>query len=238
VNAAASSTVSLEFDVLNPSINLPPPFISQLAFLNVCSWGNNNAVMFNDSSVRYLMHCTDLSLLMHDVSYGVKGIQVVVGTPVPVGYFVPGTVYTITSTGNTNFVPLGAANSLPGTVFTAISPGTPDPLGGYAAATTPISVLPSEVKFLLAKDPYDFQDKELNAFLDGASFNSSFTFTFGQDKLTGIYKLTAPQSVFTQLLHPLVPEDPSSSTLFTAQSTAGATTPASTLSHKYIIGPT
>ena len=240
-NAATSSVINLEFNVLDPAINLPPPGVSDVAFLSTCSWGNCASVKIGGVE-RYLMHCTDLSALSSNVSYGIVGAQVVIGAPVPVGYFIPGTVYTIITTGDTNFVPLGAANSSPGTVFTAISAGTPDPAGGTATPTVPIDIDLSEVNFVIGKDPFDFQDKELNAYLNGISFTDSFTFTFTQNSLTGIYSLTAPQSTFSSLLNSMLPAELFSSTLYpllyAEQTTGGATTAAPTIAHKYIIGPT
>lgn len=237
-NVDQSTIIGLEFDVLDPTINLPPPYISDLAFLNVCAWGNYDAVKFSPTNERYLMHCTDLSALSKDISYGVDSMQVVIGTPVPAPSIIPGTIYTIYFPGNTAWTSIGAANNNVGTVFTATSAGTGT---GTATVNVPIDVALSEASLLLAKDPYDFVDKELNAYLNGASFTTSFTFTFSQDQQTGVYKLTAPDTSdpanFTSLLHPLIPTRPTPPTLLAAQSTTGASSVSSNVKHSYIIGP-
>ena len=241
-NVSASSIISLEFDVLDPHSNLPPPYVSQLAFLNTCAWGNYYAVNIPGIGTRYLMHCIDLSALSKDLSYGIEKIQIVVGDVLTnAGSFVTGQAYTITSLGSpvaTDFTSVGATSNTIGLLFTATGPGIGN--GTATTANTPIDVLSSEINLMLAKEPYDFQDKELNSYLNGIKFDSTFSFTYGQDLSTGIYRLTAPQSKLTQLLHPLIPDPASkpSSTLFAAQSTSGASTASSTVKHKYVIGPT
>jgi hypothetical protein len=236
-NVSTANIVTLEFDVLDPMINLPPPYVSDLTFLEACAWGNFNAVNIQGNE-RYLMHCTDLSALSKDVSYGVESIQVVIGTPIPAGSFVIGTSYTIYYLGTTNWQSIGAApNATVGTVFIATGPGT-NGSTGTAIVNAPIDVMLSEANLLMAKDPYEFQDKELNAYLNGSSFDASFSFTFAQDPHTGIYKFTAPQTKFIQLLHSMIPVEPFSSTLFAKPSTAGATTSTTSIKHSYIIGPT
>ena len=178
-NIDNASVISLEFDVLDPTVS------ADLGFLSSSAWGDYNAVNIPGVGLHYLMHCTDLSALVKDTSYGVRDLTVVSHLYVD-----------------------------------------------------PITVLPSEFHLLLARDPYSFQDKELNAYLNGAVFDSSFSFTYSQDQTTGVYNLTVPQSKLAQLLSSMIPTAQIDPLLFTSASTSGATTVVSTLTHKYIIGPT
>lgn len=173
-----SKVISLEFDVLVPTVS------ADLTFLSNCSWGNYDAVNIPNLGVRYLLHCTDLSALVKDTNYGVKDV-------------------------------------------TISSP----------TLTTPATVRNDEFLMLLARSPFGFQDKELNAYLSGASFDSSFSLIYHQDQTTGVYSLSVPQSQLSQMLTSMVPSVPIDSSLFTV-SAAGAVTAVSALTHKYIIGPT
>jgi len=240
-NVSQSSIIALEFDTLNPSVNgVSFPFISDVAFLNECAWGDYYAANIPGVGIRYLMHCTNLSTLLKDISYGIDSITVITGSPIAATSMVDGTTYTISTLGTTPWELYGAPIGFTiGTVFVAIntSPGVSG--NGQVTTTAPLPVKLSEANLLLAKDPYDFKDKELNAFLSGSEFTStSFSFTFSQDQLTGIYKFTTLQSTLTQLLQPLIPSEKIPATLLATQSTAGATTAPAGLKHSYIIGPT
>jgi hypothetical protein len=225
-NVKDDSLISLSFSILTDT-----------GLLSSCSWGNYNAVEIPGDAVtqRYIMHCVDLSALSHDISYGVKGVQLIDNATISSSSMIAGNFYIIVTSGDvypiSDFTSVGAADNLSGTIFQATGS-----TAGTGTVSQVIDISLSEVNLLTAKDPYSFQDKELNAYLSGASFNSSFSFTFNQDQLTGIYKLTALQSSFSQLLRILVPSVPSSLNLLT--STSGASTAATGLKHKYIIGPT
>jgi hypothetical protein len=227
VNVADENIVDLSFSVINdPTI------------LSGCSWGNYDAVEIQGQT-RYMMHCTDLSMLMPDIAYGIKGAQLIDSNIITVDNITPGYYYKIITIGDnypiSNFISIGAASNTAGTIFQAnsISPLLD---GSTGKVSQVIDVDLSEFNLLTAKDPYGFQDKELHAYLSGSLFNSSFSFTYSQDLLTGIYKLTALQSLFTQLTNILIPSISSSSNL--TVSINGASTPATGLKHKYIIGPT
>lgn len=171
-----------------------------------------------------------------DVGIGSGTAKIIPMLTVNAGSFIPGVIYTIVTVGNTDFVAFGAISNTVGMKFTATGPG----VGSGTAITIapPIQVLPSEVNVLLSSDPYAFKDKELNAYLSGNNFDSSFAFKYNPDVKTGFYELTAPQSSFNQLLSPMVPSDKISPALFAAQSTLGAALTASNINHRYIIGPT
>lgn len=238
VNVSKSSIISLVFDVLDPTINLPPPNISDISYLNTSSWGNYASVDILNQT-QYLMHCTNLSALSNDISYGVDSIQVVIGAPIANGSFVVGINYTINYIGTTDWQAVGAPLNISiGTIFTATKTG--DGLipvtTGTAIASTPIDILLSDVNFLIGKNPYNFSDKELNVYLNASTIDSNFEFTYSQDKLSGLYLMTAPLSYFTQLLHPMLPTNQFTATLFTSQNEV-ASSASQSVSHSYILGP-
>jgi hypothetical protein len=240
-NVDVNNLINLEFKVIDPNVNVfdpNNPSITSLSILNENSWGNYNAVDIPNRGIHYNMHCTDLSALISDVTYGVKGAQVEYGS-INAGSFIIGETYIITFVGDsltgTDFISLGASDNNIGTIFTATGTGSPSTTGTAAHI---IDIKPSEVNLLIAKDPYSFKDKELNVYLNGDSFDQTFSFIFGQDQLTGVYKLTALQSNFIQLLHPLIPTDQINSSVFDSQSTNGASTATSSIKNLYIIGPT
>jgi hypothetical protein len=155
--------------------------------------------------------------------------------PVTASNFIVGQVYTIETIGSTDFMAIGAINNVIGTQFTAKGPGS-----GTGTAMTiapPITLMPSEVNLLISSDPYSFNDKELNAYVPGSSFNSTMTLKYSSDQLNGVYELTAPQSSFAQLVSPIIPSNPINPSLFGAQPVTGAAIVATTVKHKYILGP-
>ena len=76
-NNLSSSTdlesVKLEFKVLNQTV------VNDLSMLEVCSWGDSRAVTI-DGVTKYLLHCTDLSQLSPDYSYGVSAYELTSAT--------------------------------------------------------------------------------------------------------------------------------------------------------------
>jgi len=236
-NVTATSLIPLEFDVLDPTATTAQAGLtSPNALLSGNAWGNYSAVSFPDGTTNYLLHCTDLSAVVKDSSYGVKNVQVLIGAnTVDAGNFVVGTEYQILSVGTTDFTLIGASANAIGVTFTATGPGIGT--GTAQIVVTPIDVDLSSVNFMLAKDPYNFQDKELNVYLNGERFTSSFSFTYGQEEQTGIYEFSAPLSTFTQLLHPLVPTAASNPLDFNVTPSTG-TSATTVVQHKYVLGPT
>jgi len=226
VNVKSDNIISLRFSILNDT-----------SLLSNNAWGNYEAVELSTGITRYIMHCTDMSALLKDISYGVKGAQLVDEAVITANSLIADNFYVIVNSGDyypiSDFTTVGSPDNLTGTIFKASGPLLD---GSTGTVSQVIDLNINEINLLTAKDPYSFQDKELNAYLSGSVFSSSFTFTFTQDVLTGIYKLTAPQSTFTQLLYPLIPSIQSSSNLSTSNS--GASTAATGIKHKYIIGPT
>lgn len=170
-----------------------------------------------------------------DVGIGSGVAKIIPMMTVPAGSFVQGVTYTVLTVGNTDFTAFGAISNTVGMKFIATGPGIGS--GTVITVAPPIGILPSEVNILLASDPYAFKDKELNAYLNGNSFDSSFAFQYNPDVKTGLYELTAPQSSFNQLLSPMIPSDKISAALFATQSTLGAAISSSNVNHRYIIGP-
>jgi hypothetical protein len=234
-NVLDSSIIPLEFVVLDPSITTSNG-TSPLTLLSGDAWGNYNAVTIPTVGTRYLMYCSQLDALINDYSYGVKGAQVVIGAvTINAGSFVVGTTYQITSIGTTDFTAIGANSNTIGIEFTATGAGTGT--GTATIAVVPIDISLSEIFFVVAKDPYNFQDKDLNVYLSGSVIDSTFTFTYAQEPFTGLYEFSTAQSRLTQLLHPLTPSDPSDPALFNVPTITG--TPAVTVvTHKYVLGPT
>lgn len=243
-NVTTTSLINLEFNVIDPYIYIfnpqYPTVSSNIIFLESTAWGNFNATNIPSVGTRYLMHCTDLSKLIPDVSYGIKGIQVFssLAPSITAGSFLTGKTYIITSLGNpldvTNFILIGAPNNMIGTLFVASGVGS-----GTGTATELINVKLSEINLMIGKNPFSFQDKELNAYLSGNMFDASLSLTYGQDKSTGNYSLTVPQSKITQLLHSIIPIDEINSNNFSTlpNTIKISTSTSSIIKNKYIVGP-
>ena len=183
----------------------------------------------SENSVGVLFRATDIGI-------GSGSAKPVPMSIVNAGHFIPGLVYTVETVGNTDYMAIGAISNRVGVMFTAKGPGIGT--GTAWSIADPVKIHPNDVHLLLASDPYSFSDKELNAYLSGTSFTTSFSFKYNADPQNGIYELNAPQSSFTQLLTSMVPSNKVSSTILSNQSVVGTVLPASTIKHKYIIGPT
>jgi hypothetical protein len=67
-------------------------------------------------------------------------------------------------------------------------------------------VLPTEIRFLLAKEPYAFEDKDLHAYVAGETIIATGTvISFVQSEATGQYYLGIPDSFVTQIFNPVIP---------------------------------
>lgn len=163
---------------------------------------------------------------------------------------VAGVHYKISSVGTTDWTSVGAYSNTIGGDFVAVAltsgsllagNGTVEIIGthdlGTGIAIEAIELLNSEVKLLIANDPYNFKDKELNAYLDGSIIDSAFFLSYKQDS-TGIYKLSTSKANFKQLSNPLIPYD---NITFPANITNNQNAAASSISlfkNKYVLGPT
>ena len=98
-----------------------------LANLAVNSWIKINSVVYRVITVTSNTSITISATISVSASTAIfkSGTvkSVVLGPLVYSGSFIPGNIYTIISTGNTDFTLIGAANSLPGTQFTATDVG-------------------------------------------------------------------------------------------------------------------
>jgi len=227
-----NNLTSLKFEVLDPIA------ARDAAFLSSSVWGDHEAVTIPNTGTRYLLSCTDLSKLTKDADYGIASIQCVANYTKEAGLLEIGKTYMIASIGSTSFVSCGSVLNIVGQIFVATQTGqnsSTDPSNKGTAAPV-IDILPSELMILLGKEPYGFQDKELNAYLSCASQN--LMLSYRQDQTTGNYRVIVAESKLTQLLRPLTPVVNSTSSLFVTPSATGAVAPPANVTRKYVLGPT
>lgn len=95
----------------------------------------------------------------------------------------------------------------------------------------------SEIFWLLSNDPFSFQDKELNAFIQCSSLMTSTAYaTFEQSLTSGSYELTVPRDLITDTINPIVPTNKIDTE--TLDEASNVSSFPEQISHKYILGPT
>lgn len=106
---------------------------------------------------------------------------------------------------------------------------------------TRLELLPSEFYIMLGKEPYLFQDKELNAYVWGSKFISQSTMlNFRQSISSGNYEIIVDQEIITQKYNPIDPASPVPHSEVLTQQTSDQQTiqpSAEDLKRKYILGP-
>jgi hypothetical protein len=97
---------------------------------------------------------------------------------------------------------------------------------------------PSEFYLMLGKEPFLFQDKELNAFILGSKFlDQTTSLNFQQSIFTGNYELIVDQSLITQKYNPIIPTLPVSNTVSQVTAVTQTINGTEDLKRKYILGP-
>lgn len=100
-----------------------------------------------------------------------------------------------------------------------------------------VQLSPSELYVMLGREPFMFQDKELNAFVLGVKFfDPSTMLSFQQSTASGSYQIMIDQTIITQKYNPLVPVIPVSNTVSDAAVSQTVQT-TEDLKRKYILGP-
>lgn len=104
-------------------------------------------------------------------------------------------------------------------------------------SSSPIPIRYRDLFFLLGKEPFMFQDKELHAFVNAEKVMSSSTIlNYRQSVASGDYELVIDSTLIDQVFHPIIPQIPVVGV--TEQEATGQTVNGSeVLKRKYILGP-